>query len=219
MKPIIRTMIRLIRKSQSGSTAIESAIVIPVFLLVVFGIIELGLIYFSSIALERVALDAGRQMKLLAHSSKITEADVREIVKKNTSGLINADTNVFIVTETTNRSVKPLNMSGPERCLQAGSLKFDGKYCSTSAPFCPNNYLLEDRDGNGLCSGTGDASPGGAGSIVRFVIFYDWQIVTPAGHMSRVMGSPDDGLFSDHFSGASVGVKRMMAGGAVRNEF
>jgi hypothetical protein len=198
-----RTLIRLMCSSRSGSTAIEAAIVIPVFLL----------------ALERVALDAGRQIKLQAHSSRITEADVKNIVKQSTSGLLRADTHVFIVTETTNRSIKPQTLSGPERCLQSGSMKFDGKYCSTSAPFCPSNYLLEDVDSNGLCSGTGDASPGGAGSIVRFLIFYDWQIVTPAGYISQMFGSGDDGLFSDRFSGAPMGVKRMVAGGAVRNEY
>lgn len=52
--------IHKMRRSQAGASAVEFALVMPVFLLMVFGTIELGRLFWSSHALQETAIATAR---------------------------------------------------------------------------------------------------------------------------------------------------------------
>jgi hypothetical protein len=59
--PLVRSPgVRVGRAPQSGQTLVEFAIVLPVFLLIVFAIIQLGLIFWAQNTLTQVVRDTGR---------------------------------------------------------------------------------------------------------------------------------------------------------------
>lgn len=207
-------------KSESGaSVAIEYAITLPLFLVLIFGILEYALIYFSSVAIERSIVETTRLVKIKAYNGGVTEEDIRTAIRNNAIGLLNADKNLFIATELANTNASPTTMDTPERCLRVGTLQFDGDYCSVTPPFCKTDYFLEDLNGNSVCTQAGSASPGGPGSIVRYAIYYDWKILTPLVALSTLLGDGTAIQLGGNFNGTPTGVVRLVSGGAIRNEY
>jgi hypothetical protein len=208
-----------LKNEQSGVSALEFALVAPVFLLCVFGIIELCFILYTSIILERMVLDVTREMKIEAYKGTITENDIREYAISKSEGLLNADSNLFVVTEMLNNSATPQSINAPERCLKLGTLAFDGVYCAVAAPYCPAGYVLQDANLNSNCDAGGGANAGGAGSIVRYAFIYDWKMITPFGSLHSLMGDSNSFGFSETLDETPTGVRRIIAGGAIRNEY
>src|SRR5262245_1464059 len=50
-------------RAEGGATAVEFALVAIPFLMLVFAIIELGLVYLVSLTLENAVIDVGRQIR------------------------------------------------------------------------------------------------------------------------------------------------------------
>lgn len=61
--------LRKLKKNEEGATAIEFAMVAPVLLLLIFGIIELGIMFTTQSALEGAASNAARTYKAEARSN------------------------------------------------------------------------------------------------------------------------------------------------------
>lgn len=62
MRGAIARMDRFVRDSR-GVTALEVALILPVFLLMVFGIVEVAMLYFVAAALEGQVAEASRQIR------------------------------------------------------------------------------------------------------------------------------------------------------------
>ncbi|MGP4727592.1 TadE/TadG family type IV pilus assembly protein [Agrobacterium deltaense] len=58
----MKSVIQKFRKSRSGASAVEFALVMPVFLLMLFGMIEFGRLFWTSHALHDVAIATVRCM-------------------------------------------------------------------------------------------------------------------------------------------------------------
>lgn len=84
-----------------GSNAIEFAMVVPVFLAVVFSIFEVGYVFLTDLALESALTNASRLIRTgQSQSAGTTAGQFKSLVCDNTYGLINCnnmtvDVNVF----------------------------------------------------------------------------------------------------------------------------
>ena len=76
------------RKSQRGAAAVEFALVVPVLILLVFGIVDFGLMINSQAVFANASRDAAR-----AGSFSATASEIATVVNQETSHLSN-DTNV-----------------------------------------------------------------------------------------------------------------------------
>lgn len=82
-----------LRKNSEGATAIEFAMVAPVLFLMIFGIVECGLLMTTQSALEGAASHAAREYKAASRSTNASGAGVstiRNIIIRYASGLVTA---------------------------------------------------------------------------------------------------------------------------------
>jgi len=66
------SMLKSIIKSQRGQAMVELAIVLPILLLIIFGIIEFGSIYATDLAINNAAREGARAAALGAPDEDIT---------------------------------------------------------------------------------------------------------------------------------------------------
>lgn len=79
------------RDSRKGSAAIEFAMVAPVLFLMLFGIIETGVIYFGTSALQNATDDAGRLVRT-GQAAGWSEAQFKTQICSEMNGLLSAAT-------------------------------------------------------------------------------------------------------------------------------
>lgn len=77
-------------RSRSGSAAIEFAMVAPVLFLFLFGIIETGVIFFASSALQNATDDVARLIRTGQISGHLTATDLRTRICSEVAGLISS---------------------------------------------------------------------------------------------------------------------------------
>ncbi|RCS23048.1 pilus assembly protein [Phyllobacterium salinisoli] len=58
----MKRVLKLFRQSKCGASAVEFALVLPVFLLMLFGIVEFGRLFWTSHALQETAIATARCM-------------------------------------------------------------------------------------------------------------------------------------------------------------
>lgn len=80
------------RDSRSGSAAIEFAFVAPVLFLFLLGIIETGVIFFASAALQNATDDTARLIRTGQLSGTLTASQLRTQICSEVTGLISAST-------------------------------------------------------------------------------------------------------------------------------
>jgi Flp pilus assembly protein TadG len=74
----LRNRLRRFRRSQRGSTAVEFALVAPVFFALLFAIVETALVFFASQVLETVTQESARQiMTGQAQAAGLVQADFK----------------------------------------------------------------------------------------------------------------------------------------------
>jgi len=77
----IRKQFARFRRNRRGSTAVEFALVAPVFFALLFAIIETALIFFASQVLETITQDSARQIFTgQAQGASLTQAQFAELV-------------------------------------------------------------------------------------------------------------------------------------------
>ena len=77
-------------RARSGSAAIEFAMIAPVLFLFLFGIIETGVIFFASSALQNATDDVARLVRTGQITGPLTAADLRTRICAEVNGLISA---------------------------------------------------------------------------------------------------------------------------------
>jgi Flp pilus assembly protein TadG len=80
------------RNSRSGSAAVEFAFVAPILLLFLFGIIETGVIFFASSALQNATDDTARLIRTGQLTGTLTASQLRTKICAEVSGLISSAT-------------------------------------------------------------------------------------------------------------------------------
>ncbi len=79
---MIRRLVHRIRKNESGAEALEFAFVIPILLLLVFGIIEFGWIFHGYITLSGAARE-GARAAVVMDGIDIDETEIENIIKSH----------------------------------------------------------------------------------------------------------------------------------------
>ncbi len=176
-------------RDREGATIIEFAIIVPVLLLFVIGILEVAMILLVSSLLEGSVREAARYgITGYVHEGNDRITTIRSIVRQHTIGLVDMD-KVRIDT-LTYQSFTAIGKPEPFTDTNGNGQRDAGE------PF-------NDVNGNGKWDADmGAAGLGGPGDIVVYTITYDWSMLT--GYMDHLLGS--------------AGLIRLRASYAVRNE-
>lgn len=174
---------------KDGATAIEFAIIAPVFFMLLMGIIEIGLIMFAQTVLSG-SLAHGARIGKTGYTEGERAAYIRSEILRLSGGVLDPG----------QLQVNPLHyesfesVGAIEPCIPANI-----DPCLGSTP----NVHFQDINGNGIRDDRGIAGPGGRNRIVLYEARYDWPIFTP------MMG---------HFFGNGSGTFELSATALVKNE-
>ncbi|MEJ0009190.1 MAG: TadE/TadG family type IV pilus assembly protein [Alphaproteobacteria bacterium] len=201
-------------RHREGATIIEFAIVAPIFFLLILGIIEFGLILFSSVAIESIVMMASRTASLGATSNaampacngSATTADfIKCYVKQRGAGLINGGAiSVVAVPYTGGAPAAPVL---PDVCLDSGT--------PSSAPDTCTQYM----EVNSIPHYQGQNDPlvtqsnaGTGGQLVQITAYYPWKVMIP--FVSQYFGCHD----TQNTPGCAPGVIMITSSTIVKNE-
>jgi hypothetical protein len=83
--------IRLICDDRSGATAIEFAVVSGVFFMMMFGIIEYGMIMLTKVAIESATNQVGRSASIGSVATGCADrvCSIKKLIADKTAGLVN----------------------------------------------------------------------------------------------------------------------------------
>ena len=176
-------------RCRDGATALEFALTIPVFILMLAGVAEISMVTFVSVLAEGGLREAARYGITGQDPDGMSrEERIVEIVQEHTHNLISVSSD--------NVTMKVYE---------------DYSYINSEEPYVDDNDNgsfdegedFTDWNGNGSWdSDTGEAGGGGAGEIVLYEVTYQWAFMTP---LFQVFGGED-------------GMLDMTASTAVRNE-
>ncbi len=162
-------------RAQDGVTALEFAMIAPVFLLIVTGIIEFAMIMFTTTVMESATNSTSRMGKTGYNTAGLTrQQSIIASVANRTAGLLDASK----ITVTSKVYTDFASVGKPEPCI------------SPTTPPCPGvagvNY--NDINGNGTWdSDMGAAGLGSQGDVVVYSVSYPWPIMSPL--MVPLLGS------------------------------
>ena len=120
-------LVRTVRDARSGSAMVEFAFIAPVFFLLIFSIMEVGIIFFAQSTLQVGANDVARLVRTgQVQGSKMTQAAIRTRVCADIAPLIPCDSNLMIDVESfsnfgTVGFSAPLDSSGNLKTMNAFS--------------------------------------------------------------------------------------------------
>lgn len=195
----------------TAATAIEFAIILPVFLYIIFFLIELCLICFSAITIENAVSEATRLGKVGATQVGISRDDfIRNEVRRRSFGLIQADRLAITATTASNATIPNYNsVIAEDFCID------DVTLLKTGPCPCVGTTRYFDNNSDGICTPPGNASTmnlGNAGDVVRYTVTYRWRVLTPVLPLSTLLNGGGLAL------GDANGDVMLVSGGAVRNE-
>jgi hypothetical protein len=165
-------------RDQSGITAVEFAMVTPVLLLMVIGILEFTSIMFTMAVMESATNSTSRLGKTGYVAAGTTrQQQIIDSIATKTSGLL--DPTKIIITSKVYSDFSKVGQ--PEPCINP---------TSTPCPGTPNVNFI-DVNGNGAWDADmGIAGLGNAGDIVVYTVTYPWKIMTPI--ISNIIGGTFD---------------------------
>ena len=163
---------KLTRCTQGAST-IEFALVAPVLFLLIFGFIELSLIFFNYLVLESATSITSRTGRTGYNNSTLDRPTfLRQEIGRLSQGII--DTQRLTISISVFAEFNELQ---PEPCV------------APQTPPCPGTPGLDylDSNGNGRWDdGNGSPGAGGPGDVVAYRVSYPWRILTPL--LSQIIG-------------------------------
>lgn len=147
-------LLRAVRHSKRGATLIEFAMVMVPFFVLLFGIFEVGFVFWGTYELENATFDAARLIRTgQAQSGGIDEAGFKTQICSRVLLLANCN----------------------------AKLRVDVQYYDSFASLDPPSPL--DDDGNLKKDGF-SYSPGGAEKMVLVTSFYEWPLLNIISGMS-----------------------------------
>ena len=166
MSARIPMAIRRLRRDQGGATIVEFALIFPVFILAVFGIIETAMVLFISSSIEAAVLEASRFGATGSLPPGVSREDrVLEIVGEKTYGLVDLD----------QADIQTLVYASFDDIGQPEPFEDDNLNTVYEDP-----EPFTDVNGNGVWDADmGAAGLGGPSDVVVYRVSYDWGVMTP----------------------------------------
>lgn len=168
---------RRLRNDNSGTTALELALIFPVIMLVVFGLIELSIGMFVNTVVEGGLRDASR----IGLTGQDTGAVSREqtmvnIVNEASLGLVNAqaaDVETLIYPSFEDVGMpEPFTDINGDGIFTETSFTFDGILYADGEPFSDiNGNATWDED-------MGETGLGEPGDIVMYTLSFNWNLLS-----------------------------------------
>ncbi|HTT97689.1 MAG TPA: TadE/TadG family type IV pilus assembly protein [Rhizomicrobium sp.] len=91
---------RMRKDSRSGSAIVEFALIAPVFFLLLFAIMEIGIIFFAQSTLQHATDDIGRMIRTgQVQGEQLTQAQVRTQVCTEIAPLVPCDNQLYVDVE------------------------------------------------------------------------------------------------------------------------
>jgi Flp pilus assembly protein TadG len=169
-------MLRLLRQlneNESGAAAIEFAVVSGAFFMLMFGIIEYGMIMLTQIAIESATNQVGRSASLGNVSPGCADrvCSIRAIVTEKTASLV--DPQSINVSSTVVSSPTTATPPIADICLD-----------NPATPYPPTGgcRVFQNNDGIAGYQQRGSLSTGtigGAGEVVEIRVTYLWPVLFP----------------------------------------
>lgn len=158
-------LLRKLRLNRDGATAVEFAFIAPAFFAVIWGTVELGMVLFTTSALEGSVREAARAgLTGYTPSGVNRETFIRNVVKNYTFGMIDMDK------------------------LKVTTLVYSN-FGDVGQPEPKTESGFVDVNGNGQWDADmGVAGLGGPGDIVLYTLEYDWTFL--AGYAETIFGVP-----------------------------
>lgn len=144
------------KRTNSGSAAVEFAMIAPVFFLLTFAILETGMVFFADMILDNAVIDTGRLIRTgQAQNQNMTQTQFRNVVCDQVKVLLSCDPATLLVDV---RSFSNFNNANFPPALDAqGNLN-------------PNLNSYQP----GVSSQTAGQNP-----IVSVRVLYKWRLYTP----------------------------------------
>ena len=177
MNPI--RLLRRLRRHQEGATAVEFAIVGFMFFMLMFGIIEYGMIMLTKVAIESAVMQVSRATSLGTLGGNDPDTNIacidrvctaRWLVRQRTLGLLNSQ--AVRVTGNVISAAATASPRVPDICL--------GDPADPYPTTCPTGSNFINNDGiPGYQSSATALSGGGAGDLVEIRVTYLWRVLFP----------------------------------------
>ncbi len=192
-------------RAREGASALEFALIAPIFFFLMMGIIEFGLFMFHKVVIESITMQVGREASLNTSSGNSPTCAgtpdrfsyIRCYVREKSAYLING--------EETQVNINTLAAGAtriPDICLGNGSV------APNSGPTCNGNF--EEVNGiSGYQGASTSNNPGAAGELIEVRVSYPWHVLVP--YMSRIIGSTQQ-------DGSRSGVVMITSSTVFRNE-
>jgi Flp pilus assembly protein TadG len=166
--------IREFIRNEEATTIIEFALVAPIFFMLMFTMIEFGMIRFSQVAIEAALSQASRTASIGASTGGCDRVcTVQRAVQRRTMGLINASA-ISVASVVVGQG----STVAPDICLTVTP------YASPAV--CPpdpatGQMRFQDTNGNNTYEGAGNMSLGNSGELVEMRVSYPWRVQIPFG--------------------------------------
>lgn len=168
--PLRRRCLGRFCAGRSGASATEFALVVPVLLLLVGGIIEMSMLFFVNILAEGGLREAARYgITGQGAEDGLREAEILQIVSDHTHGLIDLETAGMATKAYSSFAA----IGEPEPFVDGSNGRpLNGEY--------DEGEDFDDINENAEWDGDqGVAGAGGPGDVVMYELSYDWEFVTP----------------------------------------
>lgn len=171
-------MLRTFRRDEKGATAVELAMVLPVILMVLVGMIELSMGMFINTVVEGSLRDAAR----LGLTGQIQEGisndqALVDILNEASLGLLNLTT--ADVTSLVYENFAYVGQGEDLTDLDGNGTWTAGPYTHTDGTVYPAGEPWVEVNGNGVWDEDfGEAGLGAQGDIVLYTVEYDWNFLS-----------------------------------------
>lgn len=173
----LRTLMRRLKKDQSGSALVEAAFVLPVISLAAIGTLEVGMTMVSTTMLEGAISEASRTgMTGAAAVGQTREEYINALLHEKTYGMVDLDN--LIITQKVYEDFGDVSL--PEPYTDNND---DGVYSAGVDAFTDMN--CNDR----WDADVGTTGLGGPGQVVLYQAIYDANFMT--GFFSKMIGDED----------------------------
>jgi Flp pilus assembly protein TadG len=143
-----RRMDRL-SKDQRGAAAVEFALIAAPFFFLIFGLLEVCMLFIMSTVMEHAVSEASRVIRTgQAQQDGVDETEYRDMICEKVFGLLDCDERLHIDVD---------QLSGFAGGSSATPLDGDGNVDSTDFGF----------------------DPGGPNEVVSVRVYYEWSLITP----------------------------------------